>query len=53
MVSQHDSRVGVGIGKAARGDSAAMRTIALLTMLFLPATFVSVGRAALPSFKLN
>jgi hypothetical protein len=47
MVAQYDSRLAVGIGKAARGDSAAMRTIAFITLLFLPATFVSVSRRVL------
>ncbi|KAF2458657.1 hypothetical protein BDY21DRAFT_340956 [Lineolata rhizophorae] len=40
-VAQYDSRISVRIGKAVQNDSASMKTIAVLTMLFLPATFVS------------
>lgn len=43
-IAQHDSTIAVKISEAARRDSAAMKTIAVLTMIFLPATFVSVGR---------
>ena len=38
-----DSKVNVQIGTATQRDSAAMRTISLVTMAFLPATFVSVS----------
>ncbi len=44
MVTQRDSKATVRIGKAARSDSAAMKTVAVLTLTFLPATFVSVSR---------
>lgn len=40
-VAQHDSGVTVRIGKAAQKDSAAMKTIALLTLIFLPGTFIA------------
>ncbi|KAI1330407.1 hypothetical protein F5Y16DRAFT_363054 [Xylariaceae sp. FL0255] len=39
--AQYDSRIAVKIGRAAQGDSAAMKTIAFFTMAFLPATFLS------------
>lgn len=39
-VAQHDSRTSVRISDAMRLDSAAMRTVAFVTLLFLPATFV-------------
>ncbi|KAI9774479.1 MAG: hypothetical protein M1839_001712 [Geoglossum umbratile] len=42
-VAQHDSRIAVRIGRAARADSAAMKTIALLTLLFLPGTYISAN----------
>ncbi|KAI8268832.1 hypothetical protein K4K58_004155 [Colletotrichum sp. SAR11_239] len=41
MVAQFDSGVSVDIGRAAQRDSEAMKTVAFLTLLFLPATFVS------------
>ncbi|KID63846.1 Mg2+ transporter protein, CorA-like/Zinc transport protein ZntB, partial [Metarhizium hybridum] len=40
-VTQRDSRTSVDISMAAQRDSAAMRTIALVSLLFLPSTFVS------------
>lgn len=40
-VAQHDSRTSVRIADATRSDSAAMRTIAFVSLLFLPATFIS------------
>lgn len=39
-VTQYDSRVTVEIGRAAQADSAAMKTIAFITLTFFPATFV-------------
>jgi hypothetical protein len=42
MIAQRDSRVMVRIGNAARSDSMAMKTIAVVTMAFLPGTFTSV-----------
>jgi hypothetical protein len=41
-VAQYDSRLSVQINKAVQIDSAAMKTIAYLTLAFLPATFISV-----------
>jgi hypothetical protein len=32
----------VDIGKATQSDSTAMKTVAVITMVFLPATFTSV-----------
>ncbi|KAF9760890.1 hypothetical protein IL306_004067 [Fusarium sp. DS 682] len=40
-VAQYDSRISVEIGQATQSDSAAMKTIAFVTLGFLPATFVS------------
>ncbi|RMZ75711.1 hypothetical protein DV738_g5333, partial [Chaetothyriales sp. CBS 135597] len=39
-VAQYDARISLGIGHAARADSAAMRTIAFVTLVFLPPTFI-------------
>lgn len=41
MVVQYDSGVSVDIGKDTREDSAAMKTMATLTLIFLPPTFIS------------
>ena len=38
----------VRISEAVHNDSAAMKTIAVLTLTFLPATFVSVWKFSLP-----
>lgn len=43
LVALRDSRTNVRISAAAQQDSAAMKTISLVTMAFLPATFVSVS----------
>lgn len=40
-VAQYDSRIGVEIGRAAQADGSAMKTIAILTITFFPATFIS------------
>lgn len=40
-VAQYDARISLDIGRAAQADGAAMRTIAFVTLAFLPATFVS------------
>ncbi|KAF1989817.1 hypothetical protein K402DRAFT_326306, partial [Aulographum hederae CBS 113979] len=40
LITQRDSKVLTGIGESTRSDSAAMRTVALVTMAFLPATFI-------------
>jgi hypothetical protein len=42
MIAQRDSQVMTGLGEAARLDSGAMRTIAVVTMAFLPPTFLSI-----------
>jgi hypothetical protein len=42
MIAQRDSQVMTGLEEAARRDSGAMRTIAVVTMAFLPPTFLSV-----------
>ncbi|ETS78910.1 hypothetical protein PFICI_08763 [Pestalotiopsis fici W106-1] len=39
-VAQYDSALSVKIGEAAKIDSAAMKTISLLTLAFLPPTFI-------------
>lgn len=41
MIAQRDSQVMTGLGHAARLDSGAMKTIAVVTMAFLPPTFLS------------
>ena len=41
LVSQFDSRTSVRIANATQSDSAAMRTIAYVTLIFFPATFAS------------
>ncbi|KAG8677612.1 hypothetical protein FPOAC2_03745 [Fusarium poae] len=40
-VAQYDSRIAVKIGRATQSDSAAMKTIAFVTLAFLPGTFIS------------
>ncbi|KAF2632494.1 hypothetical protein BU25DRAFT_381962 [Macroventuria anomochaeta] len=41
VITQRDSKVMVEIGAATKSDSAAMKTVAIVTMIFLPATFTS------------
>ncbi|KAI0167303.1 hypothetical protein BJ166DRAFT_230884 [Pestalotiopsis sp. NC0098] len=41
LVTQQDSETGTEIARDAKADSASMKTIAVLTMIFLPATAVS------------
>lgn len=43
MIAQRDSQVMTDLGRAARLDSKAMRAIAVVTMAFLPPTFLSVS----------
>ena len=43
MITQRDSKVMVEIGAATKSDSTAMKTVAVVTMIFLPATFTSVS----------
>lgn len=40
LVAQYDSAVSVQIGQATQSDSAAMKTIASATLVFLPPTFI-------------
>ncbi|KAI8962912.1 hypothetical protein F5Y11DRAFT_320819 [Daldinia sp. FL1419] len=40
-VAQYDAGISVQIGRAAQSDGAAMRKVAFVTMMFLPATFLS------------
>ncbi|KAB5511384.1 hypothetical protein GE09DRAFT_690473 [Coniochaeta sp. 2T2.1] len=39
-VAQHDSGISVQIGRAAKADSEAMKTISFVALAFLPATFI-------------
>ena len=48
MIAQYDSKTMVRISGAVQNDSTAMKTIAVLTLTFLPATFVSVWKFSLP-----
>ena len=41
-ITQRDSKVMLDISSATKSDSKAMKTVALVTMVFLPATFTSV-----------
>lgn len=45
--AQRDSKIQVRIGEDAKREASAMKAIAVVTMTFLPATFVSVGRSTL------
>lgn len=47
VVAQHDSHVSVRIGEATQVDSAAMKTISILGLTFLPGTFICVRIAHL------
>jgi len=40
--AERDSKVQVRIGEEAKKETTAMRTLAVITMTFLPATFISV-----------
>jgi uncharacterized heparinase superfamily protein len=42
LIAQRDSQVMKDLGEAARLDSRALKTIAIVTMAFLPPTFLSV-----------
>ena len=42
MIAQQDSQVMTRLGESAKRDSGAMRTIAVVSMAFLPPTFLSV-----------
>ncbi|KAH0368920.1 hypothetical protein KCU65_g3769, partial [Aureobasidium melanogenum] len=41
MIAQKDNKLNIGIANATRVDSVAMKTIAIVTLTFLPATYVS------------
>ncbi|KAF2102628.1 hypothetical protein NA57DRAFT_71615 [Rhizodiscina lignyota] len=41
LIAQRDSQVMHNLGKAAQSDSSAMKVIAVVTMSFLPATFIA------------
>ncbi|KAF2823660.1 hypothetical protein CC86DRAFT_408690 [Ophiobolus disseminans] len=43
MIAQRDSQTMTALGEAAKRDSEAMRTIAVVTMAFLPPTFLSAS----------
>jgi len=43
LIAQRDSKVLAALGKAAQSDSSAMKTVAIITMASLPATFISVS----------
>jgi hypothetical protein len=44
MVTQRDSQASVRISEAVLSESSAMKTVAMLTLAFLPATFVAVSQ---------
>lgn len=44
VIAQNDSKTTVRINEAVQRDSAALKTVAILTLTFLPATYVSVSR---------
>lgn len=48
IIAQIDNTTNIRIGMAAKHDSTSMMTIAFVTILFLPATFVSVSRVCSP-----
>lgn len=52
LTAQRDSQVLMGLGEATRLDSAAMRTIAVVTMAFLPSTFIAVSLTSHPQQRL-
>ena len=43
MFAQSQNHTTLSISRATQSDSAAMKTVAVVTLTFLPATFVSVG----------
>lgn len=49
MIAQRDSKINISVAEdskliaaAAKQDSTAMKTVSMLTLIFLPATFVAV-----------
>jgi hypothetical protein len=51
MIAQRDNQVMTGLGEAARRDSGAMRTIAVVTMAFLPPTYLTNTQQAIFSMS--
>jgi len=51
MISQRDSEFSGVIAVATAADGVAMKTIAIVTMVFLPATFVTVSTRFLIFFS--
>lgn len=45
METQRDNDINIEIARAAKTDSTAMKTISIVTLTFLPATFISVRRS--------
>lgn len=43
MVAQRESKLSVQIAKATQADSNSMRSIAVVTLIFLPGTAIAVG----------
>lgn len=43
MIAQEENRLSRTVAENSKRDSAAMKTIAILTMFFLPPTFVAVN----------
>lgn len=55
MISQRDSKVNISVAEdskkiaaAAKRDSLAMKTVSMLTLIFLPGTFVAVSVVSPP-----
>jgi Mg2+ and Co2+ transporter CorA len=42
LIAQHDASATITLAKSSLDDSSSMKTIAIMTLLFLPATFLSV-----------
>lgn len=51
-MAQYDDKTGVRIIRAVQSDSAATKTITVLTLTFLAATFVSIGTSDPPCDEL-
>ena len=50
-MAQRDNKLNIEIARANKRDSAAMKTIAILTMLFLPGAYIAVSSIPLKSCK--
>ena len=44
FIAQRDAQANIALAATAQQDSGAMRTIAVVTLFFLPATLVSVSQ---------